>query len=768
MSKRIWSILLMISMILSAIPAFAAGEDWFVTDLQCNAMENPLGVDGQQPVLSWRMEAAHRGAKQTAYQIVVKTGSTTVWDSGKVESDACSVKYAGDALVSTTAYDWTVTVWNEAGESRSASSVFETAFLNSAEFDAPLISATESNGYYGDYTVEYDVQVENHSGGFIYAGKDVSNNMTAQIKTKSGTMQLGLVKTENGRGSGAGTYTISDVALTDTVHVKIDVVGTTATFYVNNNLIATYTHALNTFGVFGFRHYGSSSDQEYAYYDNLKVTDDGGKTLLSYDFAAVNPFAVGSLKEGRLYIEPITGNYSVSTMEEMKEGSVPSYSGDYTVEYDAKVPAGTSASFIFAGSSSSNFASFQINPKSNKYSLVKHENGRAGAAANLSASGLADKLIHVKIDVVGTTATIYADGAKIFDYTHASLVTFGVFGFRHYNSTNDQEKAYYDNLVIKSSDGSTIFSADFEQENPFKVGSIVNGQLYVEPISGNISVSTLEDLTTKPEIGDVFTLQTDFKLVNGAAGIVFGGTDSRNLLFWQINMATGASSEKIYLRPHATMGGGTSSLANVDITSALPWAERNDWHTLKLAVTNGEIKTYIDGTLVDTRTHELATMTQVGFRLTKGDAEAAWFDNYTLTDGDGKVWISADFEDHLDPFGTGRTQNGALFLEKVGLFTREVEQKGAPMFRGEFTVDSNKTVAKARLYATSLGTYAAFINGMAISEDKLAPGWTEYFDRVDYQTYDVTSLLQSGKNAIGAVVGDGWYAGHVGEGQFQL
>ncbi len=764
MSKRIWSILLMISMILSAVPAFASGADWSVTDLQCNAMTAPLGVDEQQPILSWRMEASHRGAKQTAYQVVVKNGDTTVWDSGKVESDACSVKYAGAALVSTAAYDWTVTVWNESGESRSASAVFETAFMNGSEFDAPLISATEAGGYYGDFTVEYDVQVENHSGGFIYAGTDVNNNMTVQIKTKSGIMQLGLVKTENGKGGGAGTWTISGVNLTDTVHVKIEVVGTTATYSVNGTEIATYSHALNSYGIFGFRHFGSSSDQEYAYYDNLKVTDEEGKTLLSFDFSAVNPFAVGTLVDGRLYVMPISGNYSVRTVDEMTGASVPSYSGDYTVEYDVQVPAGTSASFIFAGSSSSNFVSFQINPKNGKYSIVKHENGKGARAADLNDSTLADKKIHVKIDVVGTTATIYADTVKIFDYTHVSLVTFGVFGFRHYNSGNDQEKAYYDNLAIKTAAGDNIYFCDFSEKNPFKVGSLEDGRLYVEPIAGNISVSTLEELTTEVSIADAFTIETEFKIVSGALGVVFGGTDSRNLLFWQINTAMGASNEKVYLRPHATMGGSTSNMGNVDITSALPWAERNDWHTLKIAVVNGEIKTYIDDTLVDTRSHALATMTQVGFRLTKGDGEVAWIDNYTLTDGSGKALISADFEDHLDPFSTGRTQNGALFLDKVGLFIRDVEQKGAPMFRSDFTVDGAKTVKKARLYATSLGTYAAYINGKEVSDDRLAPGWTEYFDRVDYQTYDVTALLQSGNNAIGAVVGNGWYAGHVGEG----
>ena len=43
----------------------------------------------------------------------------------------------------------------------------------------------------------------------------------------------------------------------------------------------------------------------------------------------------------------------------------------------------------------------------------------------------------------------------------------------------------------------------------------------------------------------------------------------------------------------------------------------------------------------------------------------------------------------------------------------------------------------------------------------LAPGWTEYTKRVPAQTYDVTSLVKQGENAIGAVLGDGWYAGRL-------
>jgi alpha-L-rhamnosidase len=66
-------------------------------------------------------------------------------------------------------------------------------------------------------------------------------------------------------------------------------------------------------------------------------------------------------------------------------------------------------------------------------------------------------------------------------------------------------------------------------------------------------------------------------------------------------------------------------------------------------------------------------------------------------------------------------------------------------------------VKSARLYATALGAYQMFLNGKRVGDDVLAPGWTDYRQRVKYQTYDVTAQLASGKNTIGALLAPGWY-----------
>ena len=84
----------------------------------------------------------------------------------------------------------------------------------------------------------------------------------------------------------------------------------------------------------------------------------------------------------------------------------------------------------------------------------------------------------------------------------------------------------------------------------------------------------------------------------------------------------------------------------------------------------------------------------------------------------------------------------------------------SPYLRKEFRLEG--PVRRARLYATARGVYEPYVNGERVGEDVLAPGWTDYRKRVQYQTYDVTGLLAEGQNALGAVLGDGWYAGFFG------
>ncbi|HWA86034.1 MAG TPA: family 78 glycoside hydrolase catalytic domain [Opitutus sp.] len=120
-----------------------------------------------------------------------------------------------------------------------------------------------------------------------------------------------------------------------------------------------------------------------------------------------------------------------------------------------------------------------------------------------------------------------------------------------------------------------------------------------------------------------------------------------------------------------------------------------------------------------------------------GWSEPAWFETGLLAASDWKAqWIAPALPE--DP-----TKSGP-----------------APLLRRAFKITG--PVRAARLYITSLGLYAAQLNGRDVGDQFLTPGWTDYDKRVEYQTYDVTDLVRTGDNALGVTLADGWYRGFLG------
>ncbi|WP_144124145.1 alpha-L-rhamnosidase [Catellatospora sichuanensis] len=131
-----------------------------------------------------------------------------------------------------------------------------------------------------------------------------------------------------------------------------------------------------------------------------------------------------------------------------------------------------------------------------------------------------------------------------------------------------------------------------------------------------------------------------------------------------------------------------------------------------------------------------------------GTAES-WFETALLhPDEWTAVWVGRDPSTlpHVDPPGPPEPEPA------VG---------NTPMYlRRAFRLD--RQPIRARLYATARGVYEPHLNGERVGDRELAPGWTEYLQRQQYQTYDVTSLIRTGDNVLGAVVADGWWSGYVG------
>src|SRR5580692_10022255 len=120
----------------------------------------------------------------------------------------------------------------------------------------------------------------------------------------------------------------------------------------------------------------------------------------------------------------------------------------------------------------------------------------------------------------------------------------------------------------------------------------------------------------------------------------------------------------------------------------------------------------------------------------EGDWQAAEFDDSSWSGAVPYVMPSSGFENAElgNPWPTGAVKS----------------------LRRAFEV--SKPVASARIYATALGSYQLSINGRRVGNEILAPGWTDFRERVVYQAYDVTAEIKSGKNAVGALLAPGWYS----------
>lgn len=126
----------------------------------------------------------------------------------------------------------------------------------------------------------------------------------------------------------------------------------------------------------------------------------------------------------------------------------------------------------------------------------------------------------------------------------------------------------------------------------------------------------------------------------------------------------------------------------------------------------------------------------------------------------------------------GRFETGLLREEnwKAEWITHRIpaQETACPVFVRRFR--ARKAVRKARLYATACGVYEAEVNGRKAGDAFLAPGWTSYRNRLQYQAYDITELLkgpgigeesESGdgtaeENEIAITLGNGWYKGDLG------
>lgn len=83
------------------------------------------------------------------------------------------------------------------------------------------------------------------------------------------------------------------------------------------------------------------------------------------------------------------------------------------------------------------------------------------------------------------------------------------------------------------------------------------------------------------------------------------------------------------------------------------------------------------------------------------------------------------------------------------------DEISAPLLRKEFEI--SKKVKRARVYISGIGWNELYINGCKVGDHVLDPAMTDYEVRILYATYDITDMLKTGSNAIGVMLGNGWY-----------
>ena len=125
----------------------------------------------------------------------------------------------------------------------------------------------------------------------------------------------------------------------------------------------------------------------------------------------------------------------------------------------------------------------------------------------------------------------------------------------------------------------------------------------------------------------------------------------------------------------------------------------------------------------------------------------------------------------INSFELGLLNNADWKAKWTGLDTAKDSIKGVRkylMHRPQYLrkgFDLSSDVASARLYITAKGVFDVHLNGKDVSDDVMPPGWTPYNHRIETMTYDVTELLETGKNALAVELASGWHSGRISRGK---
>lgn len=284
----------------------------------------------------------------------------------------------------------------------------------------------------------------------------------------------------------------------------------------------------------------------------------------------------------------------------------------------------------------------------------------------------------------------------------------------------------------------------------------------------------------------VFVLESTFRIQQGTrAGIVFGANDERlkdiskneqqlageNDIRFVLNIAKKPAVIEIYRRGYNKEDTLERPLYEVKVVDLVTGKEliteenKRDFHTLTVQVEGNGAFTYLDGYKIDEDVRETSFGKKMIFprRLNPlGDFDVTTYPRlceigYYVGKDSEVEYQGIRVRNLRKPNAeilTIDTENGKV-LKGECLELTNPSCHGLPMLRRNFNV--NGKLKSARLYASARGIYECSLNGKRVSEEYFAPGASQYDHHLMYQTYDVTDMVQQGKNGIGCILASGWW-----------
>ena len=302
----------------------------------------------------------------------------------------------------------------------------------------------------------------------------------------------------------------------------------------------------------------------------------------------------------------------------------------------------------------------------------------------------------------------------------------------------------------------------------------------------------------------LFEIETDFSLLKGDVASLILGADDIRLQNAFLN-DYGTQSKENYIQVDVDFGKkelrvfrvgyykedkadspaitiNESNYPQGNIPEVFSSRSKESLHTLKIRVAASELVFTLDGKVISNGLKKPFTINRMG-----SDGNKVSFPNlnsvgFAAAPGQKveysgyRILNSGQSEDRvlLDPT---RGPGYSIFEGKPGVeidkekitvtnssdkvirFWADPSYGSETMLRSEFTL-RDKPVRKARLYATAMGVYRLFLNGGRVGDDWFGPGDSQYREVIGYNAYDVTGMLNVGRNAIGAELAPGWYTGY--------